>query len=269
MTEPRKHRQEPPVRRADYWISVTVLVFVSAFFITVAAACYGIVVTPPAPPGTIPTLAFPWIGWLAALLTATAVILGFAQYIAEKNPAPRSPGEAATDTTGETGAAEQAWSEQLPRQALRIYRIIKDAPLFMVCFALIALGATLLVIDGAFALVSGIVLALVPYAPYFIGGVTAFAITIAALMAWFRHANNRLAAEYAFRREVMEKTGVILLDTKGKAVLPPGGGRDRYAIGSIEDIAADPGPLIEAEPIKALPGGDGNDAGDNPKANEP
>ncbi len=233
-----------PIRRADYWTSVIVLVFVADFFISIAAVCYGIIITPPSAPGVIPTLAFPWIGWLAGLLAATAVILGFAQYMAGKH----SP-------DGDD-AAEKAWAAHLPERAARMYRIIRDAPLFMVCFACIALGATLLVIDGAFALVSGIVLALVPYAPYFIGGITAFAIAIAALMAYFRHANNRLAAEYAFRREVMEKTGVILLDDKGRAILPPGGGRDRYAIGSVREIAADDGPLLEATPIRELPPGE-------------
>ena len=249
---PDTHAQQPgadtpPVRRSDYWASVVVLAFVSAFFITVAAVCYGIIITPPATPGVIPTMAFPWIGWLVALLVSTAVIIGFAQYLAGKHPV----GESGDDT------AEKAWATQLPQRALQVYRIIRDAPLFMICFALIALGATLLVIDGAFALVSGIVLALVPYAPYFIGGVTAFAVAIAVLMAWFRHAGNRLAAEYAFRREVMEKTGVILLDDRGKAILPPGGGRDRYAIGSVSEITVEAGPVLEAEPIKALPqGGD-------------
>lgn len=245
--------QAGPVRRAEYWTSVVILVFVAAFFISIAAVCYGIIVTPPAAPGTIPTMRFPWIGWFAGLLVSTASILGFAQYTAG-----RHSGE-------EDGEAERAWASQLSGKTLKAYRIIKDAPLFMVCSALIALGATILVIDGAFGLVSGIVLALVPYAPYFIGGVTAFAIAIAALMAWFRHANNKLAAEYAFRREVMEKTGVILLDAKGKAILPPGGERDRYAIGSIEDTAAGSGPLIEAEPIRALPQAEGKTGMDTGK----
>ena len=87
---------------------------------------------------------------------------------------------------------------------------------------------------------------------------------MAALMAWFRHANNRLAAEYAFRREVMERTGVILLDDKGKAILPPGGGRDRYAIGSIAGMTADDGPVLEAEPVRSLPPGDGGATEDAP-----
>ena len=259
MTEDRKkHTPENaaarPVRRSDYWASVVVLVFVAGFFITIAAVCYGIIITPPSPPGVIPALAFPWIGWFAALLVATAVIIGFAQYMAGQHP---SGGD-------DDNAAEKAWATQLPQQALRVYHIIRDAPLFMVCFALIALGATLLVIDGAFALVSGIVLALVPYAPYFIGGITVFAVAMAALMAWFRHANNRLAAEYAFRREVMERTGVILLDDKGKAILPPGGGRDRYAIGSIAGITAADGPVLEAEPVRSLPPGNGGTTEDDP-----
>ena len=248
MTNEHNTDAARPVRRADYWTSVVILTFVSAFFITIAAVCYGIIMTPtPATPGRIPTLVFPWIGWFVALLISTGCIVGFAQYLAGKDAE-------GNDTEGGT-TSEKAWAGQLPSQALRVYRIIKDAPLFMVCFALIALGATLLVIDGAFALVSGIVLALIPYAPYFIIGVTVFAVAIASLMAWFRHANNKLAAEYAFRREVMEKTGVILLDDKGKAILPPGGSRDRYAIGSVSQITADAGPVIEAVPVKALPEG--------------
>lgn len=242
---PEGGHQQPfkPVRRSEYWGSVIVLAFVAAFFISIAALCYGIIATPRATSGEIPTIAFPWIGWFAALLVSTAGIIGFAQYIAGKN----------TDEPGPDETKERAWAEQLPRRALKAYRIIKDAPLFMVCSALIALGATLLVIDGALAFVSGIFRALVPYAPFFIGGLTVFVVAIAVLMAWFRHANNKLAAEYAFRREVLERTGVILLDGKGKAILPPGGGRDRYAMGSVKAITVDGGPVIEAEPVKALP----------------
>lgn len=244
-----------PVRRGEYWASVFVLLFVASFFITVAALCYGIIVTPPAAPGTIPRIAFPWMGWFSAMLVSPAVILGFAQYVAGKNRQEGAPEE----------ARERAWADQLTGRALRVYRIIKDAPLFMVCFALIVLGATLLVIDGAFTLVKGVVLALVPYAPFFIGGITAFAIAIAALMAWFRHANNKLAAEYAFRREVLEKTGVILLNEKGKAVLPPGGGRESYAIASVADIDESSGPVLEAEPVKALPQGESPQGGERPR----
>ena len=232
-----------PVRKGEYWASVLVLLAVAAFFISIAALCYGIIMTPPAQPGVIPRIAFPWMGWFAAMLIAAAVILGFAQYVAGKSSLKNTSDD----------AKEKAWAGQLSGRALQAYRFIKDAPLFMVCSALIALGATLLVIDGAFEVLKGVILALIPYAPFFIGGITAFAIAIAALLAWFRHASNKLAAEYAFRREVLEKTGVILLDDQGKAVLPPGGDRNKYALGNIREIAGDSGPILEATPIKALP----------------
>lgn len=237
-----------PVRRSDYWISVVVMVFVAAFFITVAAICYGIITTPPKPGGGARSIAFPWIGWFAAMLVSPAVILGFAQYVAGKTPINAGNGEEET-------SREANWAERLPERALRVYRLLKDAPLFMACFALIALGATLLVIDGAFGLVAGVFAALVPYAPYFIGGITVFAVAVAGLMAYFRHANNKLAAEYAFRREVLEKTGVILLHEKGKAILPPGENRAVYAIASIKDARNGAGSVIEATPVKALPQG--------------
>ena len=248
-----------PVRRSDYWLSVTVMVFVAAFFITIAAVCYGIITTPPKPGGGTRMISFPWIGWFAAMLVSPALILGFAQYIAGKTPV--------TEDGEENSGKEAAWAGQLPERAMKAYRLLKDAPLFMVCFALIALGATLLVIDGAFGLIAGVLGALVPYAPYFIGGITVFAVAIAGLMAYFRHASNKLAAEYAFRREVLEKTGVILLNEKGKAILPPGGGRDKYAIASIAEITCETGPVIEATPVKALPEGNadnvsGNGSGD-------
>lgn len=235
------------VRRSDYWISVTVMVFVAAFFITIAAVCYGIITTSPKPGGGVQAIAFPWIGWFAAMLVSPAVILGFAQYIAGKTP---------VNAGGDDPDKEAAWAGQLPQRAMTVYRLLKDAPLFMVCFALIALGATLLVIDGAFDLVAGILGALVPYAPYFIGGITVFALGVAGLMAYFRYANNKLAAEYAFRREVLEKTGVILLNKHAKALLPPGGDRETYTIGSIAEITENTDPLTKATPVKALPRGD-------------
>ncbi|GHV54191.1 hypothetical protein FACS1894206_06450 [Deltaproteobacteria bacterium] len=251
--ESEKNRKKSPgLRRSEYWSSVLVLVFVAGFFITVAALCYGIITMPPQPNKGIPTLAFPWVGWFASILVTAAVILGFAQFLAGKN-------SAAGELSGE-GAANQDdsdWARQLPQRARRAYRIIKDAPLFMVCFALIALGATLLLIDGALNFLAEIFSALLPYAPYFIGSLTIFVVAVAALLAWFRYAHNRLAAEYAFRREVLEKTGVILLDDRGKALLPQGNSPSEYKVAFVNKTKALPGAtsdgFIEVAPAEQLP----------------
>lgn len=224
------------VRRSEFWMSVMVLLFVVEFFITIVALCYGIVMTPPRRQGEIMRLAFPWIGWFAAMLMAPALIISLARMFAGKDAHDEQRAE-----------REAAWANRLPERALRLYRCIKDAPLFVLSLALVALGATLLTIDSALSLLGDIAQALVPYAPYFIGAVTAFAVAIAALMAWFRYKHNQLLADYQFRREVLEKTGIILVDGKGKAIMPAAGDGG-YALGQLDAAPGDNG-LIKALPV--------------------
>ncbi len=231
----------PPVRQSDFWISILVLAFVVDFFITVAAVCYGIVVTPPRGSGEMVRLAFPWMGWLAAVLAAPALLIALARLMA-----PQGDAQEAGD------ARDEAWARRLPAKALRLYRIVKDAPLFVVCLALLLLGATLITVDSAFSLISGVAFALAPYLPYFIGAFTVLAVSIAGFAAYFRYKNNKLAAEYTFRREVLQKTGVILVDPKESVLLPPGS-REGYAIGRIA-ASGEEGLVVETAQLKALPG---------------
>ncbi len=233
------------VRQADFWISVLVLAFVVDFFITVAAVCYGIIVTPPREAGAI-HMAFPWMGWMAAMLAAPALLIGLARVIAARS-GQEAPGAAGRD---------EAWARQLPAKALRLYRFANDAPLFVICLALLLLGATLIAVDSAFSLVSGIALALVPYLPWFIAALTVLGVAITGFAAYFRYRNNKLAAEYAFRREVLHTTGIVLVDPKDSVLLPPGT-PDGHRIGRIAGKGGD-GPVLETTPVKALPQGDRN-----------
>lgn len=214
---PRNIRAE--ARRRDFWMSILVLILVIEFFISVAALCYGIITTPPRVPGKAFSLAFPWLGWFAAMIIAPALLAGLARLLTDQEEVNR-PAET---------AREKEWSGQLPPKARRIYRLIKGAPLLVVCLAFVALGATVLTIDSAFELIRGVALALIPYAPYFIGGITVLAVAVATLMAWFRYKNNKLAAEYAFKHEVLEKTGIVLMDDE-RALLPQANGRAGYTL---------------------------------------
>ena len=244
-------RQEtkPPVDRSEFWSSVLVLVFVAEFFVTIAAICWAIITTRSGGGGAGHTLRldFPWIGWIAFMLIVPAGIIGLARMVAGRDGV-ESPDEEAREQ-----AKEQAWTDHLPERALRLYRVARNAPVFVICLALLALGSTLLAIDSAFSLLTGVALALVPYMPYFIGALTVFAVAVAVLMAWFRYKHNKLMAEYAFRREVLERTGIILVDGTSKALLPSDGEADRYTLVSID---MPPGDLP-----KALPAGhaDGTD----------
>ena len=270
-TTPPPQHPALPVRRSDYWLGVVMLLFVAEFFIAVAALCYGIITTPPAPPGKLVQIAFPWMGWFAAALMAPALILGAAQIVAhrggqgdmrEELGLDGPDGNAAADDA-KMAAWEKTWAGYLPGRALKAYRFIKDAPLFMMCAALIALGSTLLIIDGAFDLVKSVMLTLVPYVPYLIGGLTAFAIAIATLMAWFRHKSNQLAAEYAFRREVLEKTGIIMLNGGGKAILPPGRDGAAYSVAMLPP-PGDTRDILETIPVET--GGEAPRGDDAPDA---
>ena len=213
--------------RGQFLFSTLVLVLVVEFFITVAALCYGIITSPPQR-GELTGLAFPWVGWAASALLAPVIILGLARIVTG-------------DIEGAVSTADR-WSSRLPPKAQKLYGFFRTAPIFVFSLAFIALGVTLLLIDGAFALVRDMALALVPYLPYFLGALTVIAVALTGFLAWYRVKSNQLSAEYAFRREVMERTGIVLLDDKGKALLPPANDRAGYTM--IQ---------IDAEDARALP----------------
>lgn len=249
-----RRKAKPPVDRSEFWSSVLVLVFVAEFFVTIAAICWAIISTRSGGGGAGNTLRldFPWIGWLAFMLIVPAGIISLARMVAGRG------GVETPDEEAKEQAREQAWTNHLPERALRLYRVAHNAPVFVICLALAALGATLLAIDSALSLLTGVALALVPYMPYFIGALTVFAVAVAGLMAWFRYKHNKLMAEYAFRREVLERTGIILVDDTSKALLPPDGAAERYTLAAI-DMSAGALP-------KALPAGDGPEAHGGPCA---
>ena len=216
-----------------------VLALVVDFFITVAALCYGIISAPPRVGAETARLAFPWMGWLAGMLCAPALLIALAHWVSAGQERDKE----------ETEERESAWASQLPPAAQRLYKLVKNAPLFMVCLALILLGATLVAIDSAFSLLSGVAQAFMPYLPYAIAGLTVLGLGIAALAAWLRYKNNRIMAEYAFRREVMEKTGIILISDTGDAIVPPGA--TGYALGRITAGDGKTPALTQAEPLHA------------------
>lgn len=230
------------VQRKDFWVSVLVAVLVIEFFITVAALCYGIITSPPRHTEEAFRLVFPWMGWLASILIAPAVIVGLIHLVTGQERWAHTQSE-----------REEAWASHLPKRMYRLYRLIKDAPLFMVSLAFIALGATLFTIDGALTVIGDIARSLIPYTPYFIGGSVGFVTVIAILLALFRYKNNKLQAEYAFRREVLEKTGVILIDKKSQAILPSKSRADAYSVARFIDVGS-AGDIGESGQMKALPG---------------
>jgi len=181
-------------------------------------------------------IAFPWIAWGAVALLTPAFIL-LAVHLADVGLF-RAPGGA---------ASEAEWQKHLPERLQKIYRIIKGAPVLVILLGVILFGVGVLTLDGAFSTLRRFSAALVPHLPYIVGGIAVVLCAIIIAVVWLHYRTRRLIAEYEFRREVLEKTGVIIVD-KGSTPLPPGGVGDvPYALVAGED---------EEKVLAALPPGE-------------
>jgi hypothetical protein len=167
---------------------------------------------------------FPWLIWGAlSLIVPTLVLLLVHSADVGLFRAPAG------------ACSEQEWQLLLPVRMQKLYRVIKGAPVAVVLVMLVGLGAAMLTLDGALAAMRGLGEALAPHVPYIVGGVASVAVVLIVAVAWLNFRSRRLIAEYEFRREVLEKTGVIIVD-KGSVALPLGGVGDvPFALISAEE----------------------------------
>ncbi|SHN60273.1 hypothetical protein [Desulfovibrio litoralis] len=210
--ESSKETKDNYIKIKDLWFHAIIAIFVLAFFITIIALCYALITTPPRQGNASFDISFPWVGWLVSMLISPALILSIV-YIAKQ--ADKEDG----DTEESTKKVE--WEQKIPKRWQPVYAFIKNAPFIATIISLLALSITIFTIDGAVSIVSSVIHSFMPYIPYLIGGVVLFSIIIAILLAVFKYKNNKLQAEYAFRQEIFEKTGVIIVDKKTQAILPP------------------------------------------------
>jgi len=178
---------------------------------------------------------FPWVTWGAVALLAPAFIL-LAVHLADVGLF-RAPDGA---------ASEAEWQKHLPERLQKIYRIVKGAPVVVILLGVVLFGVGVLTLDGAFSAIQRFGSALAPHMPYIVGGIATVICVIIIAVVWLHYRTRRLIAEYEFRREILEKTGVIIVD-KGSTPLPPGGiGDVPYALVAGEEEKA----------LSALPSGE-------------
>lgn len=169
---------------------------------------------------------FPWLTWGALAVVSPTLILLLVHF-ADVGLF-RTPG----------AETEQEWQKHLPQRLQRFYRVIKGAPVVVVLLGIVLLGAGLMTLDGALSALMGLASSLEPYIAHIVIGLAAVLCIFILSAVWLSYRTRRLMSEYAFRREVLEKTGVIIVD-KGSTPLPPGGtGPMPYAIASAENLEA-------------------------------
>ena len=230
-------------QRRELWLYIAVSIVGVELMIATGAVLYSFISAGPDASGAT-HITFPWLSWGALSAVAPALIL-LLVHLADVGLF-RAPGGA---------SSEQEWQKLLPERMQKLYRIIKGAPVVAVLIGIVLLGAALLTLDGALGALQRFGSALLPHLPYIIGGIGGVVVVAILAVAWLNYRTRRLIAEYDFRREVLEKTGVIIVD-KGSTALPPGGEGDvPYAIvsGQTPEVQALPPGAPEGAPPPQTP----------------
>lgn len=207
---------------------------IAIFFIELivggVAFFYGIMHAAPETPGGPPLARFPWLAWgLTAILAPVALVLVVHLAGSWLSGAMTSEENRAAQTGMEN-------DEHLPEAMKRFYASVRHAPTIVLLVAILALGAGLFFVDGALSALKGFAHALLPHLPWLAGCAAALLAICFIAHALMVLRQRKMEQEYAWRREVLEKTGLVLVDRASVALpqdarqqaliapaLPPGG----------------------------------------------
>lgn len=208
------------IRRTNAWfagphkdalIYLMVAIFLVELIVGGVAFFYGLMHAAPETPGGPPLARFPWLAWaVAAVLTPVGLLLIL--HLAGSWVAGMLGREDALGTSpvGEASSASDA--AQVPQQVQKLYAMVRSAPSVVLLLGILLLGAALFFVDGAFAALQRFGAALVPYIPWLAGSFAALILLCYLGHCWFVYRHHRLQEEYAYRRDVLERTGMVLVD---------------------------------------------------------
>ncbi len=190
---------------------LSIAIFMLELVVGAVAFFYGIIHAEPGIDGGPPRFQFPWLGYaLGAILAPAALLLivhlaGVGLF---------------RSLRGKRIEEDEAWQKELPERLRKVYAIIQGAPTAVLLVGILLLGVALFYVDGAIQMLLQMVSGLKAYLPWIIGGLI-LAWCVAYLgRTWFAYRTKHMQEEYAFRREVLERTGQIIVD-KGSVQLPP------------------------------------------------
>ena len=238
----------------DALIYLMVAIFFVELVVGGVAFFYGVMHAAPEVPGGPPLARFPWLVWaLAAVLAPVGLIL--IVHLAGTWVS-RFLGREARDlggTDGGNAAGASSDADQVPERLQRLYAIIRNAPTVVVLLGILLLGAALFFVDGAFTALVGLGQLLTPYIPWIAGSLAAMIAVCYLVHRLFVYRHHRMQQEFAYRREVLERTGIVLVD---KNCIPlPQSEEQRLALGEarVVDAQAALPPVIDADAQAAPP----------------
>ena len=197
--------------------------------VTVGAIIISITNAQPSSSG-VPHFQFPWIGYLVAvvmvpvlaMLLVNLVSLGFSR--------------------GARGG-EDVNLEGVPQRMQTFYALVRGAPTVILFAGFVLMCAAIYYLDGVMSLLLKLGENFHLVAIWVVGGFAVAWMVSYVVRAWMHYKTKQMEAEYAFRHEVLERTGMVILDTKHAPttelrMLPPVPGGQPGALPPAVDVDA-------------------------------
>lgn len=227
----------------DALIYLMVAIFFVELVVGGISFFYGVMHAAPEVPGGPPLARFPWLGWaVAAVLAPVGLMLivhlsgtWVSRYLGREDGL----------NADSPGGGQNADDDQVPERLRRFYAIIRNAPTVVLLLGIMLLGAGLFFVDGAFSALMRLGSALTDYIPWIAGSLAALIAVCYLVHRWFMYRHHRMQQEYEYRREVLERTGIVLVD-KGCIPLPQNEVQRLALGGQVVEAKALP-PVLDAQ----------------------
>lgn len=225
-------------------------------FVTIVAIVHGVTNMHPAPDGTM-SYNFPWKEYLLSIFLAPIGIMFLVQLVGMG---------LSHIMMGDQDLNDMA-SEAAPERLKKWVNLIQGLPTMIILAGMLLLGALVYHLDVIMNSIVQLGQSFLQLAIWI--GVGLFAVWLISYLArmWLMYKTHRLQEEFAFRREVLEKTGIAIVDKK--TVITPDG-KMLTANGKFgkKDIKALPVVDIESSPAKELPQAPVNPTPEDPSPQE-
>lgn len=251
-------------RHKDSLFYLLIAVLLVEMIVSGVAFFYGLVHSTPDVPGGPPVARFPWLAWGVASVLAPVGLLLVVHLTGLWLARTLERDEALAAGDPAAGGSNAAASKLHPRVE-SFYAMVRSAPTVVLLLGILLLGAALFFVDGAFSALVRLGEELLPYLPWLAGSAAALLAVCYVTHRWLLHRQRRMEQEYAFRREVLERTGIVLMDRNSLA-LP----QDAAQQGRLVELPTLTGVrALPAAPGSLAPSGGGTDKPADPEADVP
>lgn len=222
-----------------------IAVFCLELIVGAVAFFYGVTNAEPLVAGGPRMARFPWVGWIVASVLSPVGLLLLLHLSGQFFSRSLNGQESAGGTGGGSGG-----DGVVPERVQHVYTIVRHAPTIVILLGLLAMGCAILFLDSAFDMAMAVGAALKPYILWILGAVVFFLLAGYLGRLYFITRHKRMEQEYAYRMQVLEKTGVVIMN-KGALAM-------RYEDGQLKLLAKDDGGELKALPQQSVE----HDAGD-------